>query len=133
MVGDTTIRAERSLNVDFTMPYTQSAIVMVMPVIDLRSKSSLAFLSPWRLDLWLTTCFFFIYIGFVVWVLEHRINKHFRGPPAHQVGTSIWFSFSTMVFAQRNSPPSLKLLSISYVIVTLKVLTTYLFHNQTFN
>ncbi|XP_040364021.1 glutamate receptor 2.8 isoform X2 [Rosa chinensis] len=100
IVGDTTITANRSLFVDFTMPYTEAGIVMVVPVRDSNRKSAWAFLKPWRWDLWFTTACFFLFIGFVVWVLEHRINKHFRGPPSHQVGTSIWFSFSTMVFAQ---------------------------------
>ncbi|XP_010534724.1 PREDICTED: glutamate receptor 2.8-like, partial [Tarenaya hassleriana] len=34
-------------------------------------------------------------------VLEHRVNEDFRGPPHHQIGTSFWFSFSTLVFAHR--------------------------------
>jgi ionotropic glutamate receptor len=84
------------------MPYSESGVVMVVPVIDIKSKHALAFLKPWTWDLWLTTCFFFVYIGFVVWVLEHRINKDFRGPPSHQIGTGVWFSFSTMVFAHSN-------------------------------
>ncbi|XP_050366534.1 glutamate receptor 2.8-like [Argentina anserina] len=101
VVGDTTIRPDRSLYVDFTMPYSESGVAMAVPVINLKSKHVLAFLKPWTLDLWLTICFFFIYIGFVVWVLEHRINKDFRGPLLHQVGTSLWFSCSTVVFAHR--------------------------------
>ncbi|XP_050366536.1 glutamate receptor 2.2-like [Argentina anserina] len=100
-VGDTIIRPDRSLYVDFTMPYSESGVAMAVPVINLKSKHVLAFLKPWTLDLWLTICFFVIYIGFVVWVLEHRINKDFRGPLLHQVGTSLWFSCSTVVFAHR--------------------------------
>ncbi|XP_050364950.1 glutamate receptor 2.8-like isoform X2 [Argentina anserina] len=100
VVGDTTITGNRSLYVDFTMPYTEASIVMVVPVRDSNRKSAWAFLKPWRWDLWFTTACFFLLIGFVVWVLEHRINKHFRGPLSHQVGTSVWFSFSTMVFSQ---------------------------------
>lgn len=102
MVGDTTIRANRSLYVDFSMPYTESGIVMVVPTVDNRSKNAWAFLKPLTWDLWLTISCFLVFIGFVVWVLEHRINDDFRGPPLHQIGTSIWFSFSTMVFAQSN-------------------------------
>ncbi|XP_040364559.1 glutamate receptor 2.8 [Rosa chinensis] len=82
------------------MPYTEAGVVMVAPVKDIKRQSAWTFLKPWRWDLWLTIACFFLFIGFVVWVLEHRINKHFRGPPAYQVGTSIWYSFSTMVFAQ---------------------------------
>ncbi|PQP99223.1 glutamate receptor 2.8-like [Prunus yedoensis var. nudiflora] len=99
VVGDTTISADRSSYVDFTMPYTEAGVVMDVPVSDNRSKNAWAFLEPWTWDLWLTTCCFFIFIGFVVWVLQHRINNDFRGPPSHQVGTGVWFSFSTIVFS----------------------------------
>ncbi|ONI20970.1 hypothetical protein PRUPE_2G043500 [Prunus persica] len=98
VVGDTTIRGNRSLCVDFTMPYTESSVVMVVPVIDMRNQNAWVFLKPLTWDLWLTTCCFFFFIGFVVWILEHRINEDFRGTLSHQVGTSVWFSFSTMVF-----------------------------------
>ncbi|GLT47950.1 hypothetical protein SLA2020_216020, partial [Shorea laevis] len=43
----------------------------------------------------------FVFIGFVIWVLEHRISEDFRGPPSQQVGTSLWFSFTILVFAHR--------------------------------
>jgi hypothetical protein len=30
------------------------------------------------------------------------MNEDFQGPLSHQIGTSFWFSFSTMVFAHSN-------------------------------
>lgn len=75
---------------------------MIVPIRDNNSKNAWVFLKPLTWDLWVTSFCFFVFIGFVVWVLEHRINEDFRGPPSHQVGTSFWFSFSTMVFAHRN-------------------------------
>ncbi|XP_038711272.1 glutamate receptor 2.8-like isoform X2 [Tripterygium wilfordii] len=101
VVGDTTIRADRSKNVDFTLPYTESGVSMIVPIKDNKSNSAWVFLKPLTWDLWATSGCFFVFIGFVVWVLEHRINEDFRGPPAYQAGTSFWFSFSTMVFAHR--------------------------------
>ncbi|KAK7311928.1 hypothetical protein RJT34_10404 [Clitoria ternatea] len=101
VVGDTTITANRSNYVDFTLPYTESGVSMVVPVKDNRDKSAWVFLKPLTWDLWMMTACSFVFIGFVVWVLEHHINKDFRGPPSHQIGTSFWFSFSTMVFAHR--------------------------------
>ncbi|XP_062021430.1 glutamate receptor 2.9-like, partial [Rosa rugosa] len=101
-VGDITIRANRSLYVDFTLPYTESGISMIVPIKDHKvAKTTWVFLKPFTLELWVTSGCFFIFIGFVVWVLEHRINEDFRGPPRHQIGTSLWYSFSTMVFAHR--------------------------------
>ncbi|KAM1969544.1 hypothetical protein ACFX16_016750 [Malus domestica] len=101
VVGDITIRANRSLYVDFTLPYTESGVSMIVPIKNNKSKNAWVFLKPLTWDLWVTSGCFFIFIGFVVWVLEHRINEAFRGPPHHQIGTSFWFSFSTMVFSPR--------------------------------
>ncbi|KAI5556062.1 hypothetical protein BDE02_18G009400 [Populus trichocarpa] len=101
VVGDTTIVFNRSQYVDFTLPYTESGVSMIVPIVDNNSKNAWVFLRPLTWDLWVTSFCFFIFIGFVIWVLEHRINEDFRGPASHQAGTSFWFSFSTMVFAQR--------------------------------
>ncbi|XP_018462181.1 glutamate receptor 2.8-like [Raphanus sativus] len=101
VVGDITIIANRSSYVDFTLPYTESGVSMIVPLRDNKNKNAWVFLKPWSLDLWITTVCFFILIGFVVWLFEHRVNTDFRGPPHHQIGTSVCFSFSTMVFAHR--------------------------------
>ncbi|KAL6345494.1 hypothetical protein AAG906_017215 [Vitis piasezkii] len=101
VVGDITIVANRSNYVDFTLPYTESGVSMIVPIKDNKSKSAWIFLKPLTWDLWVTSACFFVFIGFVIWVLEHRINEDFRGPPSHQAGTIFWFSFSTMVFAQK--------------------------------
>ncbi|KAG2308530.1 hypothetical protein Bca52824_028278 [Brassica carinata] len=99
-VGDITIRANRFFSVDFTLPYTESGVFMLVPMKD-NENNTWFFLQPWSLDLWVTTACFFIFIGFIVWILEHRVNTDFRGPPHHQIGTSFWFSFSTINFAHR--------------------------------
>ncbi|XP_058113839.1 glutamate receptor 2.8-like [Magnolia sinica] len=101
MVADTTITANRSLYVDFTLPYTESGVTMIVPIRDDESKKTWIFLKPLTVDLWLTSGAFFIFTGFVVWVLEHRLNDEFRGPPSQQLGMIFWFSFSTLVFAHR--------------------------------
>ncbi|XP_028950875.1 glutamate receptor 2.8-like [Malus domestica] len=102
VVGDITIRANRSLYVDFTLPYREAGVSMVVPVKGNNgAKNTWVFLKPLTWDLWVTSCCFFIFIGFVVWFLEHPKNKDFQGPPHHQIGTSFWFSFSTMFFAPR--------------------------------
>ena len=103
VVGDVTIIANRSQYVDFTLPYTESGVSMIVPIRDNKSNNAWVFLRPLTWDLWVTSFFSFVWIGFVVWVLEHRINEDFRGPPSHQTGMIFWFSFSTMVFAHSNA------------------------------
>ncbi|CAI9772308.1 unnamed protein product [Fraxinus pennsylvanica] len=101
VVGDVTIVANRSQYVDFTLPYTESIIALVVPIKDNKRKSAWVFLKPLSWELWLTSFFSFVFIGFLIWLLEHRINDDFRGPPLHQVGMIFWFAFSTMVFAHK--------------------------------
>ena len=68
VVGDTTIRENRSKYVDFTLPYTESGIVMVVPIKEKKNKSAWVFLEPLTWDLWVTRSCFFVFIGFVVWL-----------------------------------------------------------------
>nr|XP_011459068.1 PREDICTED: glutamate receptor 2.7-like isoform X4 [Fragaria vesca subsp. vesca] len=126
-VGDITIRANRSLYIDFTLPFTESGVSMIVPIKDNKNKNAWVFLKPLTWDLWATSGCFFIFIGFVVWVLEHRINEDFRGPPPHQIGTSLWFSFSTMVFAHRERVVSnlARFIMIIWVFVVLILTINY--------
>jgi glutamate receptor, ionotropic, plant len=101
VVGDITILANRSLYVDFTLPYTESGVRMLVPVRDQRQKTAWTFLKPLAADLWFATGAFFVLTGFVVWFIEHRTNQEFRGPPASQIGSVFYFSFSTLVFVHR--------------------------------
>lgn len=99
VVGDVTITPNRSLYVDFSVAYTELGMAMVVPIKDDRGKSPWIFLKPLTTDLWLASGAFFVFTGFAIWVLEHRINEGFRGPALHQLGTIFYFSFSTLVFA----------------------------------
>lgn len=100
MVGDVTIIANRSQYVDFTLPYKDSEISMVVPYKTDKRKNTWVFVKPLTKELWLAIFCSFVFIGCLIWTLEHRINEDFRGPPWHQVGVILWFAFSTMVFAQ---------------------------------
>lgn len=88
-VGDIAITTVRTKVVDFTQPYVESGLVVVAPVRESES-SALAFLAPFTPRMWLVTAIFFILVGTVVWILEHRVNDDFRGPPKKQVVTILW-------------------------------------------
>ncbi|XP_038972452.1 LOW QUALITY PROTEIN: glutamate receptor 3.1-like [Phoenix dactylifera] len=99
-VGDIAIVTNRTKIVDFTQPYIESGLVILAPVKKHHSDAW-AFLQPFTVKLWCVTGLFFLVVGAVVWILEHRINDQFRGPPKKQVATVFWFSFSTLFFAHR--------------------------------
>lgn len=84
---------------DFTLPYTESGVYMIVPVKEMVHESTWIFLKPMSRDLWIGAIGFFLYTGFVVWAMEHEANPEFRGSRTHQLGTVLHFSFSTMVYA----------------------------------
>ncbi|KAM0043368.1 putative periplasmic binding protein-like I [Helianthus debilis subsp. tardiflorus] len=128
VIGDVTIRAERSSYVDFTLPYTESGVSMIVPIKKDDRKNAWVFMRPLETQLWFTTCAFFIYTGVVVWVLEHRVNKEFRGRPYKQVGMIFWFSFSTLVFAHKEKMISnlSRFVVIVWVFVVLVLQSSYI-------
>ena len=102
-----TITAERSEWADFTIPYTESGIAMVVRSEPDDTKNAWIFMKPLTGGLWITIGAFFVFTGVVVWILEHRINEEFQGPRHKQIGMIFWFSFSTLVFAHSKPPCSL--------------------------
>uniref|UniRef100_A0ACD5Y1V0 Uncharacterized protein n=1 Tax=Avena sativa TaxID=4498 RepID=A0ACD5Y1V0_AVESA len=132
-----TITADRAAHVDFTLPYMSSDIAMVVPLRDQRGGNS--------------TWFFFLFTGFVVWVIEHRDNGEFGAEveitpsnkgkltptnqagtkgkltPSNQVGTLVYFGYSTLVFAHREKLTSnlSRLVVIVWVFVVLILQSSY--------
>ncbi|XP_058226990.1 glutamate receptor 2.7-like isoform X2 [Rhododendron vialii] len=127
IAGDVTIISNRTRFVDFTMPYTESGVAMIVPFDDDDRKNAWIFMKPLKMDLWCTTGFFFVFTGFVVWVVEHRVNEEFRGPPGKQVGMIFWFSFSTLVFAHKEKLISnlSRFVVIVWVFVVLVLTSSY--------
>ncbi|KAK1567415.1 hypothetical protein Q3G72_011970 [Acer saccharum] len=74
-VGDITITANRSLYVDFTLPYTDLGVGMIAPK---GSNNMWIFLKPLTTDLWLSSAAFFVLTGFVIWLIERPINHEFQ-------------------------------------------------------
>ncbi|XP_057528316.1 glutamate receptor 3.4-like isoform X3 [Amaranthus tricolor] len=101
-VGDITIVTNRTRIVDFTQPFMESGLVVVVPIRKVKS-SAWAFLKPFTIQMWCVTGAFFLLVGIVIWILEHRVNTEFRGPPTQQLITICWFSFSTMFFSHREN------------------------------
>ncbi|CAN8247697.1 unnamed protein product [Cochlearia groenlandica] len=93
-VGDIAIVPTRSKLVDFSQPYASTGLVVVIPAND--DKPTWIFLRPFTIKLWFVVLASFMVIAVVIWILEHRINEDFRGPPQRQLTTMLLFSFSTL-------------------------------------
>ncbi|OWM77140.1 hypothetical protein CDL15_Pgr017674 [Punica granatum] len=101
VVADMTIIANRSNYVDFALPYSESGVSMLVAMKDDERRNTWIFLKPLKWNLWLTTGLAFVFTGFVMGILERQKNEDFNGSPSEQFSLSLWFSFSTLVFAHR--------------------------------
>ncbi|KAF9683635.1 hypothetical protein SADUNF_Sadunf04G0034400 [Salix dunnii] len=99
IVGDITILANRSDKVEFTQPYAESGLSMIVPAKS--EESAWMFMKPFTKGMWLATGAILIYTMFIVWFLEHHTNPDFKGPWKNQMGTALWFTFSSLYFAHR--------------------------------
>jgi len=127
VVGDLTIEANRSAYADFPLPYTESGVSMIVPIKEDPNKNPLVFLKPLTTGLWLVSLSFFVFTGFVVWAIEHKINDDFTGPWHRQIGVTLFFAFSTMVFAHRENIKSncSRFVIIIWVSVVLILTSSY--------
>ncbi|KAA8515169.1 hypothetical protein F0562_018348 [Nyssa sinensis] len=100
IVGDVTILAERWSQVEFTEPFIESGLSMVVPVTPEAPKAWM-FLMPFTLEMWGATGAILMYTMFIVWFLEHRSNPEFSGKWKDQLGNALWFTFSSLFFAHR--------------------------------
>ncbi|KAF3543891.1 hypothetical protein DY000_02001711 [Brassica cretica] len=117
-VGDFAIVPTRSKLVDFSQPYASTGLVVVIPTND--DNPTWIFLRPFTIRLWCVVLASFLIIAVVIWILEHRINEDFRGPPRKQLITMILFSFSTLF--KRNQEDTISNLARLVMIVWLFLL-----------
>uniref|UniRef100_A0A6N2KEM9 Glutamate receptor n=1 Tax=Salix viminalis TaxID=40686 RepID=A0A6N2KEM9_SALVM len=98
-IGDITILSKRAELVEFTQPYAESGLSMIVPLKT--EDTTWIFLKPFGLDMWIVSGALLIYTMLTIWFLEHQTNPEFRGRPwKYQLGTALWFTFSTLFFAQ---------------------------------
>ena len=80
-IGDITIIYNRTPFVDFTIPYTESGVGMIVPVKETVKKNMWIFTKPLSKGMWFGSIMFTMYTTIVVWMLEHlNGNTHLHGP-----------------------------------------------------
>ncbi|KAH9806066.1 glutamate receptor [Citrus sinensis] len=94
VVGDTTIVANMTDYVDFTLPYSESGWTMLVLAKGDNRKNMWIFLKPWTWDLWLTVGTSCIFITIVIRVMGHNTeNTEFRGSYRRQLAMILLFPF----------------------------------------
>ncbi|CAN7069760.1 unnamed protein product [Brassica rapa subsp. trilocularis] len=123
--GDLTITSNRSSYVEFTLPFTDIGIGAL--TLKKKKHGIWAFFDPFEKLLWLASGAFFILTGIVVWLVERPVNPEFQGSWKQQLGTMLWFGFSTIVFAHREKlqKMSSRFLVIVWMFVVLILTASY--------
>ncbi|KAK7272295.1 hypothetical protein RJT34_28798 [Clitoria ternatea] len=126
VVGDIAIVTNRTKIVDFSQPFASSSLVIVAPINRARSDAWV-FLKPFTADMWCATAASFVMVGVVIWILEHRVNDEFRGPPKKQLVTMLMFSLSTLFKKnQENTVSSLsKMVMIVWLFLLMVITASY--------
>ncbi|KAL8493224.1 hypothetical protein ACS0TY_024446 [Phlomoides rotata] len=78
VVGDTTNWAPRAAYVDFSLPYSESGVILV--VKNRKPFDMWIFIRPLRWDLWLTIIVTCILMGVVLCILEHGVTSNGTNP-----------------------------------------------------
>ncbi|KAK3013526.1 hypothetical protein RJ639_010026 [Escallonia herrerae] len=127
VVGDVTILANRSLYVEFTQPFAESGLSMLVPVKSEAHKAWM-FFKPLSLDMWVATFGILSYTMFVVWFFEHQTkNREFEGPWKDQLATAMWFIFSSLFYAHREKIQSnyTKVVVIAWLFLVMVLTSSY--------
>ncbi|KAL0736647.1 hypothetical protein Bca4012_012857 [Brassica carinata] len=123
--GDLTITSNRSSYVEFTLPFTDIGIGAL--TLKKKKHGIWTFFDPFEKPLWLASGAFFVLTGIVVWLVERPVNPEFQGSWKQQLGTMLWFGFSTIVFAHREKlqKMSSRFLVIVWMFVVLILTASY--------
>ncbi|KAK2370227.1 glutamate receptor 3.3 [Trifolium repens] len=125
VVGDIAIVTNRTKIADFSQPFASSSLVIVAPINSSKSNAWV-FLKPFSPDMWCIIAASFLMIGVVIWILEHRVNDEFRGPPKRQLVTMFMFSLSTLFKTNNNTVSSLsKMVLIVWFFLLMVITASY--------
>nr|XP_004301692.2 PREDICTED: glutamate receptor 2.7-like [Fragaria vesca subsp. vesca] len=98
-VGDFTVLAGRLDKVEFTQPYMESGLSMI--VQEKNEQLTWMFIKPLTWQMWAASGAVLVYTILIIWFLERPSNPEFSGPLKNQIGTATWFTFTSLFFSQR--------------------------------
>lgn len=109
VVGDTTIVANRCEFAEFSQPYSDSGLQILVVYNKFRTSGrTWLFKKPFTTWTWVSTAAVNIYSGFVVWYIDRKSNQDFKGTWLNQCGTIIWLAFTTLFTSLQGLVSSLR-------------------------
>ncbi|KAL5712852.1 hypothetical protein ACHQM5_014978 [Ranunculus cassubicifolius] len=95
VVGDTAIIAARSKHVEFSQPWSDSGIQMVVSRKSVGSGKAWLFFKPYSTWMWVLTAGVAVYTGLIVWLMEGTHHSEFNDSAWNKVGAPIWLGFTS--------------------------------------
>ncbi|KAL5715909.1 hypothetical protein ACHQM5_017668 [Ranunculus cassubicifolius] len=96
VVGDTSIVARRCDFAEFSQPWTDSGLQMVVLKNSQKPNRAWLFLKPFTAGMWGLTASVNIYNGFSLWLMERKHHPEFNGSASNKLGVLIWLAFATL-------------------------------------
>ncbi|KVH93101.1 Extracellular solute-binding protein, family 3 [Cynara cardunculus var. scolymus] len=96
IAGDVTILSSRHEYADFTQPYTESGLEMIVPIRSRLSNQPWLFMKPFTSKMWWLIAAITLYNGFIIWLIERTHCDHLQGSIMTQIGIIIWLAFTTL-------------------------------------
>lgn len=112
---------------EFSQPYTESGLVMVVPFSADTWDRSWIFLRPFSPAMWLLIAAVRLYNGVAIWLMERRHNGDYRGGVWKQVTIVLWLSLAALLSPgekERRLRSSLSKASMAVWLLVAVVLAT---------
>lgn len=104
-IGDIAIVRERCEYVEFTQPYTEAGLAMIVAV-ETSSNKALLFLKPFTITLWIIILITTIYNGFTIWLIERNQRVRLQIQDSSANGNFLWISFNSLFTLQGKFNPN---------------------------
>lgn len=96
-VIDVTIISYRYEYAEFTQPYTDPGVMMIVPLKSKVVHRAWLFMKPFTKTMWVLILATVIYNGFILWMLERRHSPEIRGSMLNQTGTIAWLALTPLI------------------------------------
>ncbi|KAF8391283.1 hypothetical protein HHK36_023585 [Tetracentron sinense] len=127
VVGDTAILAKRSEHAEFSHPYTEPGLVMIVTVQPKTSNRCWLFMRPFTKSMWVLTGAINVYNGFVIWMIERNHYSELKGSICNQIGIMLWLSFTTLfsLHGERLHSNLSRMAMVMWLFVALVITQSY--------
>ncbi|KAJ4801835.1 glutamate receptor 2.2 [Rhynchospora pubera] len=122
-IGDITIRYNRSLYVDFSVPYTESGVAMIVPVKQAANKNRFIIFKPLKLSLLVLSVVSVISAAAVICLLEPNLRNNLGSSTFDHIVTGL--QLSMLAYQEKLESTLSKIISVAMFFLLLVLKSCY--------